>query len=460
MKRNYIIICVAAFALFVLLVLSLLYLRGKLAMDIDAKLQEIRAAGLPTNGRELNAYYSAVPENENAALVMTQAFALTRDYSDSRSNEIANFKIPSRGQSLSPEQKNLLSGYVEMNSDALDKMREAIKLSSSRYPLDYTPGPNTLLPHLGKLKKLAIVVCYKSFLDSESNDTADFVSDIENLFGMARTIDKEPDLIAQLVRISLIAIAENSLEHCLNVTNLNEPELTELAFTFSSAEKTNLMARALAGELALNAPVFIEANRNAYGAMELVKGAKDAGETFSTPMLDDWLINFPRIFQITGFWDRDLLYYLDVMETNIVLDSFAPPQNLVAANNFKKAENEVQQNHYYLSKMFIEALSNAITNDVKNFAYLRTSIAAIAVERFRLAHGQLPENLDELVPQFISAVPIDPFDGQPLRYHRLAKGYVIYSIGSDGHDDGGLEKPANWKSGDKTTFDITFTVER
>jgi hypothetical protein len=47
-----------------------------------------------------------------------------------------------------------------------------------------------------------------------------------------------------------------------------------------------------------------------------------------------------------------------------------------------------------------------------------------------------------------------------LRYHRLAKGYVIYSIGADGHDDGGREKPADWKPGDKTTYDITFTVER
>lgn len=47
-----------------------------------------------------------------------------------------------------------------------------------------------------------------------------------------------------------------------------------------------------------------------------------------------------------------------------------------------------------------------------------------------------------------------------LQAIHLAKGYVIYSVGSDGHDDGGREKPADWKSSDKTTYDITFTVER
>lgn len=428
-------------------------------MEVDAKLQEIRAAGLPTNGKELNVYYPAVPDNENAALVMTQAFALARDYSDSRSNEIANIKIPSRGQSLTPEQKNLLSGYVEMNSDALDKMREAIKLSSSRYPLDYTPGPDTLLPHLGKLKKLAVIVRYKSFLESDSGDTTNAVFDIENLCGMAQTLDQEPDMIAQLVRIALLAIAENSLEHNFNISSLDESELAGLASAFSQAEKTNLMRKALVGELALNAPIFQLARSRPKSAVELVEGAQQIGG-FSTHALDFWLIREPGFFRATGFWDRDFLFYLSTLETNIALDNFPPPKSLVAAENFKRADETVGRKNYYLSKMLLAALSNAITKEASSFAYLRTSIAAIAVERFRLAHGQLPENLNELVPQFISAVPIDPFDGQPLRYHRLSKGYVIYSIGSDGQDDGGREKPADWKSGDKTTFDITFTVER
>ncbi len=98
-------------------------------------------------------------------------------------------------------------------------------------------------------------------------------------------------------------------------------------------------------------------------------------------------------------------------------------------------------------------------------------VISFVVWRVNLAHdvdaklqairaAGLPENLNELVPQFLPTVLADPFDGQPLRYHRLAKGYVIYSVGQDGHDDGGREKPADWKYSDKTAYDITFTVER
>jgi hypothetical protein len=449
-----------SFAVFAIVIIGVFIVwRTNLAHDVKVKLAAIRAVGLPTSGAELNVFYPAVPDNENAALVMTQAFALMRNFPDSRSNEITNFKIPSRGQSLTSEQKNLLSSYVEMNSDALARMREAIKLPESRYPVDYSPGSATPLPHLGELHILTEVVRYESLLASGSGDTTNAATAIENLVNIAHTLDNEPDMIAQLVRIALIAIAENSLDQCFNVNSLNESELAGLASTFSQAEKTNLMGQALIGELAINVPIFQSVRARSKSAVELVEGAQEVGG-FSTHALDAWLIHEPRFFRASGFWDRDLLNYLDVMETNITLVSFAPPRNLVAADNFKKAETKVEQNHYYLSKLLVTALSSAVTKEVTSIAYLRTSIAAIAIERFRLAHGQLPKNLNELVPQFLSAVPNDPFDGQPLRYHLLDKGYVIYSIGSDGHDDGGREKPARWKSSDKTTYDITFTVER
>jgi hypothetical protein len=72
----------------------------------------------------------------------------------------------------------------------------------------------------------------------------------------------------------------------------------------------------------------------------------------------------------------------------------------------------------------------------------RCARAALAVERHRFERQMPPEKLPE-------PVPVDPFDGQPLRYKKLAKGYVVYSVGEDGRDDGGDEKK-----------DITFTVER
>lgn len=69
-------------------------------------------------------------------------------------------------------------------------------------------------------------------------------------------------------------------------------------------------------------------------------------------------------------------------------------------------------------------------------AYQQT-IVACAVERFRLAQGRLPDTLEKLVPAFLEEVPVDPFDGKPMRYFPDEDQFVIYSIGSNGVDDGG-----------------------
>jgi len=68
----------------------------------------------------------------------------------------------------------------------------------------------------------------------------------------------------------------------------------------------------------------------------------------------------------------------------------------------------------------------------------RLTVTAIALKRFDLRHGSFPEQLNQLTPEFLPAVPLDPVDAQPLRYRRNGDGtFVLYSIGPDNKDDGG-----------------------
>ncbi len=65
-------------------------------------------------------------------------------------------------------------------------------------------------------------------------------------------------------------------------------------------------------------------------------------------------------------------------------------------------------------------------------------ITGIALRRREIKHGNLPQELSALVPEFLSQVPRDPVDGQPLRFKLTATNtFVLYSIGKDGVDDGG-----------------------
>jgi hypothetical protein len=87
-----------------------------------------------------------------------------------------------------------------------------------------------------------------------------------------------------------------------------------------------------------------------------------------------------------------------------------------------------------------------------NHAELRCAAVMLAVERYRRAKDHWPNALVELVPGYLPNVPLDPFNGAPLRYRRLDDGVVIYSIGPDGKDNGAKlehepKRSDAWKEG-------------
>jgi hypothetical protein len=59
----------------------------------------------------------------------------------------------------------------------------------------------------------------------------------------------------------------------------------------------------------------------------------------------------------------------------------------------------------------------------------------MALRCYKNETGLLPDLLDPLVPAYISSLPLDDFDGKPLRYSRQ-KG-ILWSVGQDGVDSGG-----------------------
>jgi hypothetical protein len=78
------------------------------------------------------------------------------------------------------------------------------------------------------------------------------------------------------------------------------------------------------------------------------------------------------------------------------------------------------------------------------------TVAAIALQRYRLRHRQWPETLNDLVPEFLTELPRDWMDGQPLRYRRNSNDtFTLYSVGEDLRDDGGDLTPI-----DNSNFDV------
>ena len=64
---------------------------------------------------------------------------------------------------------------------------------------------------------------------------------------------------------------------------------------------------------------------------------------------------------------------------------------------------------------------------------------ALALAAYRAEKKSNPAKLADLVPNYIDAIPNDMFSGQELHYARAETGYLLYSVGPNGIDDGGAD---------------------
>ena len=76
---------------------------------------------------------------------------------------------------------------------------------------------------------------------------------------------------------------------------------------------------------------------------------------------------------------------------------------------------------------------------------------ALAAQAYRRDHGEFPEDPMTLVPSYLDVWPVDPSDktGQSIRYRReTSTSAVVWSVGTDGNDDGGEVNGPNSQSPD------------
>ncbi len=65
-------------------------------------------------------------------------------------------------------------------------------------------------------------------------------------------------------------------------------------------------------------------------------------------------------------------------------------------------------------------------------------MVTLALRAYKMEHGVYPATLAALAPNYLQAVPDDPFAlSGALRYKRQGARYILYSVGPDGKDDGG-----------------------
>jgi hypothetical protein len=86
-------------------------------------------------------------------------------------------------------------------------------------------------------------------------------------------------------------------------------------------------------------------------------------------------------------------------------------------------------------------------------------VAEAAVRRYHLAHGAAPNAVVDLVPKYLAVVPPDPYGRGALVYRRTEDGYLLYSVGRNGTDDGG-QRATFWQATHESIGDLFFDASQ
>jgi hypothetical protein len=89
------------------------------------------------------------------------------------------------------------------------------------------------------------------------------------------------------------------------------------------------------------------------------------------------------------------------------------------------------------ASLFLPAISICVNAEDRATMQFELAKLAFALAAYHADSGSYPGKLAELTPKYIAEVPKDIFSDSDLHYQREGDGYLLYSVGVNGRDDGG-----------------------
>ncbi len=450
----------------VFLVLAIILTVNRTGRDkeVERELQKLRDAGYPTNAAELDAWYKIDSSVENPASEILNAISLMSKSPVKSTNllVLGRAELPEFDQPISNDQMTALRQFLTTNEETLKELKRILNTrpESVRYPVDLSLGFNNLLPHLSQLKSAAQLFKMDSIYQLETKNNQEAIDSVVQSLTLARTLEKEPILISQLVRIAMQSIASSTAELVLNRgSGLTVEQLEQMKQAFTEGVDSDAVSRSLVGECAMGLDFFVN-------SPDPKEWNSVVGNNGSNPMVTGAAMS---LYRASGFLQNDTLFYMRHMS------QFAAGTEQSHQERFKTAQeaeaevgrmrSEFSSKLMLISKMLLPALGKAVGKDLGVIATMEATRTALAVEQYRLKHNdQVPANLEDLVPDFLESIPEDPFSGSPVKYRKRERGFVIYSVGADLKDNQGLSRTEAQKlktglPGNDREYDVGFSIK-
>ncbi len=368
---------------------------------------------------------------------------------------------------------------LKQNEEALKQIRVLLQKPVLRTKIDYEGGPKMLIPHLPKAKRLTYwfgTSCQLALHDGRGDDA---LEDLLTQIRIPRSLAEDRILISELVRVAIAAIARTDTWEALQTGTWTEKQLERIQQAWEQQEFATAMTRALEGEIVFAETSFVLMRKSneetasiLFGPEEYFGRDEDENErslwerAVKAMPYGDEIAKFLKHQVYSRVWrfawlDQDERYYLQFLEE--LLNSGRRAAKSKSMTEMDRDTNKLAQQLSkrtaydrlrFPSSDSAGALIRAMARAMRAETERSMTISAVAIKRFELRHGNLPQTLDSLVPDIVSSVPVDYMDGRLMRYRLNSDGqFVLYSVGEDEQDDGGSTAMRPDKSSKRNLWD-------
>ena len=411
---------------------------------LAARVKAMRDAGEPTTMAELAKAYPDPPKGQNAAPLFNQAFKLMKERGDDDAGDlplVGTGEMPDVAADFPPDLLADIQAYLRDNAKIIELLRKGAELEGCKFDLDFTKGPGMLLPHLSSMRQAARLLALEAIVRTETAKPDAAAESLRTTLRLGRALRREPVLITTLVRIACDAIAVGQVERWVSRSAPSPRALQRVEETLRAEADPSILKQVFLGERCFGMDI--------YQTYVLKPGGADTLRLLGAPDPHAWglLRLVPR-----AYFKSDMVNYIDLMNAYVAAVHKPYPESFVAGGRVgRELEEKLTKSPariYVVSRMILPALGRVFSTAQRHMAQLDSARLGLAALRYKAAHKRLPDTLDALVPDFIEAVPPDPFDGKPLRYRKEKGGFVIYALGENGADDAGDIERVNGKHPD------------
>ncbi len=387
-----------------------------------------KAAGLFTSTNELLATFE-VPANENGASLMKEAL-------DEYTKNYANLKFYDIEKKT--EDKPLILESYQKFEPFWQKVDEAAKLKYCIFPRDRTPLINALYPEFAPLKSIVKLTHYRASLALEDNDPKTAAEAWRRGASIALMADDEPILIGLLVRIACESIVEESIRKALNQRG-QDPSWRAAAWeTLQLLDQPHNFARAMKTEhvFALEGFDTLAKDPSSIGFEE--------GSMGQEMRLLKAFSKLPRAGAATNSRIHEMY---SEFYTRLGNDPYDAKKIADAGDWMDKTVNNAQGLSWTVVKILLPIFSQAGKACSKSYAQRN-----VLMQAMKLLENPAAKDLP-----LKGRYALDS-DGQPLRLIWNNTHRIVYSIGPNYKDDGGIiERP---KSGGTLDYDYGVAIPK